>query len=113
VEAFLASSQARVTGSALVHLAFGRVEIEGVDSPFSMMACSEVRYGERPAQGASPAGAQWLARTLAEPARLSRRAGEIARAHSGLQEQEEDALVASFVHGAPRPLPKSQHREKP
>jgi argininosuccinate synthase len=74
VEAFLASSQGRVTGLVRVHLIGGRALVEGVSSPFSMMAASDAAYGERPAADASPEGAARLARVLAEPARLARRA---------------------------------------
>ena len=78
LEAFFASSQARVSGSAQVRLAGGHALVEGVDSPFSMMAASDARYGERAASGSDPAGALGLARVLAEPAKLHRRAGEAA-----------------------------------
>ncbi len=76
LEAFFASSQARVTGSARVHLRAGALLVEGVDSPFSLMAASDARYGERAASGADPRAAVGLARVLAEPARLHRRAGQ-------------------------------------
>jgi len=76
VEALLASSQQRVTGVARVRLAGGRALVEGVSSPFDMMAASDAAYGERPATDSRPEGAAALARMLAEPARLARRAGE-------------------------------------
>jgi argininosuccinate synthase len=81
VEAFLASSQARVTGRVRVRLQGGRALVEGVSSPYDMMAASDAAYGERPAADSRPEGAAALARMLAEPARLARRAGE--RAGSG------------------------------
>ncbi|MEM7310943.1 MAG: argininosuccinate synthase [Planctomycetota bacterium] len=76
IEALFASSQARVSGVVRVALASGRALVEGVDSPFSLMAASSAAYGERPADDASPEGALQLARVLAEPARLARRAAE-------------------------------------
>jgi argininosuccinate synthase len=78
LEAFFASTQRRVTGTARVRLAGGSPLVEGVDSPYSLMAASDARYGERAAKGSDPAGALGLARILAEPARLWRRAGEAA-----------------------------------
>jgi argininosuccinate synthase len=83
VEAFLASSQARVTGLVRVHLTGGRALVEGVSSPFSMMAASDAAYGERPSADSSPEGAARLARVLAEPARLARRAALRAALASG------------------------------
>jgi argininosuccinate synthase len=79
LEAFFASSQARVSGSAFVRLSGGSILVEGVSSSFSLLAASDARYGERPAAGSDPAGAVGLARVLAEPARLHRRAGEAAQ----------------------------------
>jgi argininosuccinate synthase len=76
VEAFLASSQRRVAGRARVRLDHGHVLVEGVDSPFSLMAASGARYGERAAPGSDPTAALGLARALAEPGRLWRLAGE-------------------------------------
>ncbi len=76
LEAFFASSQERVTGSAHVHVRGGALLVEGVDSLFSLMAASDARYGERAASGTDPKAAVGLARALAEPARLHRRAGE-------------------------------------
>jgi argininosuccinate synthase len=78
VEAFLGSSQSRVSGIARVLVDHGRVLVEGVESPFSLMAASGARYGERAAPGSDPAFALGLARALAEPARLWRMAGESA-----------------------------------
>lgn len=76
LEAFFGSSQARVTGTAHVRCAGGSTLVEGVSSPFSLLAATDARYGERAATGADPAAARGLARALAEPARLHRRAGE-------------------------------------
>jgi argininosuccinate synthase len=76
LEAFLGSSQRRVTGTARVFIEHGHVLVEGVESPFSLMAASGARYGERAAPGSDPAAALGLARVRAEPARLWRLAGE-------------------------------------
>jgi len=69
--AFFASSQVAVQGSVHIHLQQGRVIVTGVESTGSMMAVSDALYGERAAAGADPAGAAFLGRILAEPARLS------------------------------------------
>lgn len=79
LEALFASTQERVTGEALVQCASGRALVAGVASPFSLMAVSDARYGERPAAGADPAGPRGLARVWAEPARLYARAAQRAR----------------------------------
>jgi hypothetical protein len=55
------------------------VLVEGVESPFRMLAASDAKYGERASSSATPQGALGLARALAEPARLYRKAGEKAR----------------------------------
>jgi argininosuccinate synthase len=75
LEAFFASSQARVTGTARVRCAGGAALVEGVASPYSLMAASDARYGERAGSGTDPRAAVGLARALAEPARLHRKAG--------------------------------------
>lgn len=82
LEAFFASTQRHVTGTAHVLLRAGSVLVEGVESPFSMLAASDARYGERAGSNATPEGALGLARALAEPARLFRRAGAAALACS-------------------------------
>jgi argininosuccinate synthase len=46
IEALLASSQARVSGSVKVQLRPGSLFVEGVTSPFSLMAASKGVYGE-------------------------------------------------------------------
>ena len=45
---------------------------------YSLLAASDARYGERAGSNATPEGALGLARALAEPARLFRRAGAAA-----------------------------------
>ncbi|MDP6410816.1 MAG: argininosuccinate synthase [Planctomycetota bacterium] len=74
MEAFFASSQAAVCGRAHVAVRGGSVLVEGVESPYSLLAASDARYGERPSVHSNPAGAAYLGRILAEPARLARRA---------------------------------------
>jgi argininosuccinate synthase len=46
LEAFLESSQRRVTGDVKVHVEQGRIEIHGVRSPYSLMDARVGRYGE-------------------------------------------------------------------
>lgn len=46
IEAFLASSQQRVTGEARVHLRQGSLLVTGVRSPFSLMDVQQTAYGE-------------------------------------------------------------------
>lgn len=49
IEAFLASSQQRVSGDVRVHLRQGRVAVTGVRSPWSLMAVQQSTYGEHTA----------------------------------------------------------------
>ena len=46
LEALLDSSQAAVTGEVRVRLCRGRILVEGVRSPNSLMAAKVARYGE-------------------------------------------------------------------
>lgn len=46
VEAFLTSTQQRVTGDVRVHIAQGRIEVHGVRSPWSLMDAGAGTYGE-------------------------------------------------------------------
>ncbi len=78
LEAFFESTQEHVTGSVSLRLQPGSVLVEGVESPFSMLSVSDAKYGERASSSATPQGALGLARAMAEPARLYRRAGEAA-----------------------------------
>jgi len=80
LEAFFASSQERVCGLAHVRCRDGHVLVEGVSSPFSLMAASDARYGERAQSGHDPRACVGVARMLAQPGRLFRRAGEAAAA---------------------------------
>lgn len=79
IEAFLGSSQKKVTGTVHVRLAGGSALVEGTSSPFSMLAASDARYGERASGDSDPRGAVWLARVMSEPARLARRAANNAK----------------------------------
>lgn len=79
LEALFASTQEHVSGEALVQCAQGRALVAGLSSPYSMMAASDAKYGERPAAGADPAGPRGLARVWAEPARLYARASQRAQ----------------------------------
>ena len=75
-EALFSSTQAQVTGTAYLSIADRGVTVTGLESPHSMMAASDAKYGERAATGADPRGAVGLARILAEPGRLHRLAGQ-------------------------------------
>ena len=67
-----------MSGVAHVHCRDGHLLVEGVSSPFSLMAASDARYGERAQSGHDPRAAVGIARMLAQPGRLFRRAGESA-----------------------------------
>lgn len=58
LQAFLASSQQRVSGEVRVRLQQGRVEVRGVRSPWSLMDVQQTAYGEHTAlwTGAEAAG---------------------------------------------------------
>ncbi len=73
VEALFASSQERVSGEVKLVAQGGHVLVEGLSSPWSLLAASDARYGERAASDTDPRAGKWLARTLSEPARLARR----------------------------------------
>ncbi len=94
LEAFFDSTQEHVTGSVKVRLQPGSLLVEGVESPFSMLNVSDAKYGERASSSATPEGALGLARALAEPARLFRRAGEAALAAETLRRE---ALLAEAL----------------
>jgi len=78
-EALLASSQERVTGDVRLLFRPGSCFVEGVTSPFSLMAASRGVYGEAAGEwtGADAAG---FARLLAVPGALYARAGRLAAA---------------------------------
>jgi argininosuccinate synthase len=75
IEALLVSSQQRVTGEVRLLLRPGSLFIEGVDSPFSLMAASRGVYGETAGEW-SPADATGFSRIVALPGVFYRRAGE-------------------------------------
>ncbi len=78
IEALLLSSQARVTGT--VHLLFrpGSLFVEGVTSPYSLMAASKGVYGESAGEW-SAADALGFSKLAALPGVFHTRAGELAR----------------------------------
>ena len=73
IEALLASSQARVTGSAHCLLRPGSLFVTGVESPYSLMAASRGQYGESAGEwtGADAVG---FSRLMALPGLLQTRA---------------------------------------
>ena len=74
IEALFASSQARVSGRVRLALAGGAATVVGMDAPHSLMAATDSKYGEALGAGAARDTGLGLARALAEPARLYRRA---------------------------------------
>jgi argininosuccinate synthase len=74
IEALLESSQARVTGSVKILLRAGSLFIEGVNSPYSLMAASKGVYGEAAGEWA-PADALGYSKMLALPGIFHQRAG--------------------------------------
>ncbi len=79
IEALLLSSQQRVTGEVRMLLQTGAVFIEGVTSPFSLMAASRGVYGEAAGEW-SAADALGFSRIAALPGVFHARAGERAAA---------------------------------
>ncbi len=74
IEALLATSQRRVTGTVTLSLRPGQLFVEGVDSPHSLLAATKGVYGE--AAGEWTAGdALGYARILSLPGSLQTRAG--------------------------------------
>jgi len=74
IEALLLSSQQRVTGEVRCKLATGNLFIEGVESPFSLMAASRGVYGEAAGEW-SAADALGFSRIAALPGVFYTRAG--------------------------------------
>jgi argininosuccinate synthase len=74
IEALLLSSQERVTGKVHLSLQTGAVFIEGVESPFSLMAASRGVYGEAAGEW-SARDALGFSRIVALPGVFHRRAG--------------------------------------
>jgi len=75
IEALLVSSQQRVTGEVHVKLQTGNLFIEGVESPFSLMAASRGVYGEAAGEW-SAADALGFSRIVSLPGVFYTRAGE-------------------------------------
>jgi argininosuccinate synthase len=75
IEALLRSSQERVTGTVRIHLRPGNLFIEGVESPFSLMAASKGVYGEAAGEW-TPADALGFSKIVALTGVFHRRAGE-------------------------------------
>ncbi|HEX9473610.1 MAG TPA: hypothetical protein VF931_05450, partial [Steroidobacteraceae bacterium] len=75
IEALLLSSQARVTGKVHVLFRPGSLFVEGVESPYSLMAASRGVYGESAGEWTS-ADALGFSRIAALTGVFHRRAGE-------------------------------------
>ena len=87
LEAFFTSSQARVSGTANIKLANGAILVDGVASPFSLMAASDARYGEMVGTGMTP-GAR-----SASPTRSRGRRASIAARGYGRDGRREEGRV--------------------
>jgi argininosuccinate synthase len=79
IEALLLSSQERVTGEVHLLLRPGSLFVEGVESPYSLMAASKGVYGEAAGEW-SPADALGFSKIVALTGVFYRRAGEAAAA---------------------------------
>ncbi len=79
IEALLESSQQRVSGEVHVLLRTGAVFVEGVSSPYSLMAASKGVYGEAAGEW-TPADALGFSKMLALPGTFYTRAGQRAAA---------------------------------
>lgn len=75
IEAYLASSQRRVSGIVDFELRPGRLFVTGVSSPYSLLAASKGLYGESAGEWTA-ADALGYARILSLPGSLQTRAGE-------------------------------------
>jgi len=75
IEALLLSSQARVTGDVHVLLRPGQCFVEGVESPYSLMAASKGVYGEAVGEW-TPTDALGFSKIVALTGVFHRRAGE-------------------------------------
>ena len=82
IEALLLSSQQRVTGEVRVKLETGNLFIEGVESPFSLMAASRGVYGEAAGEW-SAADALGFSRIVSLPGVFYARAGTPAATAGG------------------------------
>jgi argininosuccinate synthase len=99
IEALLLSSQERVTGEVQLQFRPGSLFVEGVSSPFSLMAASKGIYGEAVGEW-SPADALGFSKIVALTGVLHRRAGE--RAGAAAAPSSAPAAVPSAV---PPPVP--------
>jgi argininosuccinate synthase len=77
IEALLLSSQERVSGEVHLLLRPGSLFVEGVDSPYSLMAASKGVYGEAAGEW-SPIDALGFSKIVALTGMFHRRAGEAA-----------------------------------
>ena len=75
IEALLASSQARVTGTVRIALRPGNLFVEGVDSPYSLMTASKGVYGEAAGEW-TPQDALGFSKIVALTGMFHRRSGE-------------------------------------
>lgn len=75
IEAFLSSSQKRVSGTVKFRLRPGNLFVEGVDSPYSLLAATKGVYGESAGEW-SAADALGYSRVLSLSGSLQTRAGE-------------------------------------
>jgi argininosuccinate synthase len=82
IEALLVSSQARVSGEVKVLFRPGALFVEGVTSPYSLMAASKGVYGESAGEW-TPADALGFSKMLALPGVFYRRAGTTQSASGG------------------------------
>ena len=78
IEALLLSSQERVTGRVRIQLRPGNLFIEGVESPYSLMAASKGVYGEAAGEW-TPTDALGFSKIVALTGVFHRRAGERAQ----------------------------------
>ncbi|MGD9598026.1 MAG: argininosuccinate synthase [Steroidobacteraceae bacterium] len=78
IEALLVSSQARVTGTVHLLMRPGSLFVEGVSSPYSLMAASKGVYGEAAGEW-SATDALGFSKLVALPGVFHTRAGELAR----------------------------------
>ncbi len=78
IEALLLSSQERVTGTVRVQLRPGNLFVEGVESPYSLMAASKGVYGEAAGEW-TPTDALGFSKIVALTGVFHRRAGERAK----------------------------------
>jgi argininosuccinate synthase len=78
IEALLLSSQERVTGKVRVQLRPGNLFVEGVESPYSLMAASKGVYGEAAGEW-TPTDALGFSKIVALTGVFHRRAGERAQ----------------------------------